>query len=43
MDELEVGGDGGGGASGGVADRGGCLVEALNEKFLHADCSADSV
>ena len=55
MDELEVGGGGGGGAAAAAASGGGeggreedgwggrGAVEALNEKFLHADHSADSV
>ena len=46
MDELEVGGGGGGAvaaAAGEGGRRDGGAVEALNEKFLHADHSADSV
>lgn len=34
---------GGVGGSGGGGGEGGSLAEALNEKFLHADSSADSV
>ena len=45
MDELEVGGGGAVAAAAGEGGRrrDGGAVEALNEKFLHADHSADSV